>query len=89
MQGGGKSGRITNLTFPEDEDFPAEEAKIFEIAFVASNISPAFIVPEFCVLRSMPYSSGRFDPAKTTAVHMPETAVNEVYFWGWTMTAFG
>jgi hypothetical protein len=33
------------LTFPDEEDGPAEEAEFFEISFVAEDISPAFIVP--------------------------------------------
>jgi hypothetical protein len=33
------------LAFPDDEDFIAEEAKFFEVAFIAFNISAAFILP--------------------------------------------
>jgi hypothetical protein len=50
------------LTFPDDEDFIAEEAEFFEVSLIAFNISPAFIPPEFCIC-------GRCDSAKTTAVY--------------------
>ncbi len=62
--------KIPGLTFPYDENFPAGEAEFFEIAFVTFNISPAFILPEFCVC-------GRRDPAKTAVVHMPRSS----FFW--------
>jgi hypothetical protein len=62
------------VTFPEDEDFPAEEAKFFEITFVAENISPAFILPEFSPRCG-------YNSAVSAAVHMPETAVNKDYLF--------
>jgi hypothetical protein len=66
--------RCSGLTFPDDEDLPAGFTEGFEITTVSFDISPAFILPEFGVC-------GRGDPAKTTAVHMPETAVNEDYLF--------
>jgi len=62
------------LAFPYDENFPASEAEFFEIAFVAFNISPAFVLPEFFVCCG-------FDSTVTAAVHMPETAVDKDYFF--------
>lgn len=57
---------VADLTFPDDEEFIAEEAEFFEIAFVASNISPAFILPEIGIcsrddlhtLAQVDYNSG-------------------------------
>lgn len=67
-------GDVANLTFPDDEDFPAELSKFFKMAFVAFNISGAFILPKFFV--------GFGDNfAIRTFVHMPETAMNKDYFF--------
>jgi hypothetical protein len=65
--------KISGLTFPYDENFPARFAQLSEITFVAFNISPAFVLPKFFVC-------GGFDSAETATVHMPETAVNKNYF---------
>ena len=62
------------LTFPDDEDFPVGVSQFFKISPVTFNISAAFILPESGIC-------GRCDPAKTTAVYVPETAVNEDYFF--------
>jgi hypothetical protein len=48
--------------------------EFFEVSFVASNISPAFILPELGSCR-------RYNSAVSTAVHMPETAVNKDDFF--------
>jgi hypothetical protein len=63
LQGSGKFRQVTDLTFPDDEDFPAEEAEIFEVSFVASNISPAFGLPETGPCRG-------YNSAVSAAVHM-------------------
>jgi hypothetical protein len=45
-----------------------------EIALVAFNISPAFILPKFSPRRGN-------NSAVSAAVHMPETAVNKNYLF--------
>jgi len=65
--------KVAGLTLPYDEDFPAGEAEFSEIAFIAFNIFPAFVLPEFCVC-------GGFDSTETAAVHMPEAAVSKNNF---------
>jgi hypothetical protein len=72
-QNGCKFLRITNLTFPDNEDGPAEEAEFFEVAFVALDISHTFILPKFG-------SRSGNDPAILTSVHMPEATMDENYF---------
>jgi hypothetical protein len=62
------------LTFPDNEDFIAEEVEFFEIAFVAEDVAAAFILPEFG-----PCSG--YNSAVSAAVHMPKTAVNKDYFF--------
>jgi uncharacterized membrane protein len=53
---------------------PSERAKDFKVAFVSFNISPAFILPELFVCCG-------FYLAVSAIVYMPETAVNEDYFF--------
>jgi hypothetical protein len=66
--------KISGLTFPYDENFPASSAQLSEIMFVAFNISPAVVLPEFCVC-------GGCDSTVTAFVHMPKTAVNKDYLF--------
>jgi hypothetical protein len=37
LKGGGKFLWVTGLTFPDDEDFIAEEAEFFEVSFVPTS----------------------------------------------------
>jgi hypothetical protein len=53
---------------------PAEEAEFFEVAFVASNVAAAFILPKIG-----PRSG--YNSAISATVHMPETAVNKDYLF--------
>lgn len=65
--------QVVGLAFPYNKDFPTRLAQIFEISFIAINISTAFVLPEFCM-------RGGFNASITATVHMPETAVNQNNF---------
>jgi hypothetical protein len=73
---------VADLTFPDHKNLPAEEAEFFDVSFVASNISAAFILPEIGLCRG-------YNSAVSAAVHMPKTAVNEDDFLYLTRTISG
>jgi hypothetical protein len=65
---------MASLALPYNEDFPAGFSQFFEIAIVSFDVSPAFVLPEFCV-------RGRPDLSITAVMYMPETAVNKDYLF--------
>jgi hypothetical protein len=62
------------LTFPDNKYFPAGFAQYFKITMVAEDVAAAFGLPEdFAGL-------GDYF-AETAIMHMPETAMDENYFF--------
>lgn len=62
------------MTFPDNENFPAEGFKFAFVLFVSFNSSFKFLPPEFFV-------GCRPDFAITAIVRMPETAVDKDNFF--------
>ena len=61
---------ISSPAFPDNKNPPAGGSQLFEIAFVAFDVTLAFFLPELCM-------RGRLDPAVAAAMHVPETTMNE------------
>ena len=70
----GKNGfersRVARLTFPNDENFPAEGSDGCGVSLVPFDIAGAFLSPEFGARR-------RYDFAIAAVVAMPEAAMYE------------
>ena len=64
----GQTVRIAEVTFPDDQNFPAQSAELAENAAVAIAIALSLGLPEFCIC-------ARNDAAVSTAMHVPETTV--------------
>lgn len=69
-----KFGRVFQPALPYNQNLPAEFFELGYIFFVAGFVGEAFGLPEIGV-------GGRFDAAVPAIMQMPETAVNEDYFF--------